>query len=259
MNTTLAACTGGLAAEFMVYFMVKKWDTAALVNGFLAGLVAITCPCYWVSDVGSCILGAVAGVLVILGMELLEHLRIDDPVGAFPVHGVCGSGDLSLGLFASGQYAAAGSSPTGVPGSSPSRPTPSRAFLRRRLGVLKAQCVGSFVVCAATFASAMVMFKALNAVRLLRVSKEGETRRPRPRPARSLGLSRVRDWDADRDARNQRQRHRQRGRRHRVRRSGSRVAPGGGGAPVRRRSCRAGADGEETSATVPPIPEKYPP
>ena len=45
----------------------KKWDTAAIVNGFLAGLVAITCPCYWVSDVGACILGAVAGVLVIAG------------------------------------------------------------------------------------------------------------------------------------------------------------------------------------------------
>ena len=90
MNTTLAACTGGLAAVFVVFFMVKKWDTAALVNGFLAGLVAITCPCYWVSDVGACILGAVAGVLVILGMELLEHLRIDDPVGAWPVHGLCG-------------------------------------------------------------------------------------------------------------------------------------------------------------------------
>src|SRR6202000_1045594 len=116
MNTTAAACTGVLAACFMVYFMVKKWDTAALVNGFLAGLVAITCPCYWVSDVGSCILGAVAGVLVILGMELLEHYRIDDPVGAWPVHGLCGIwGTLSLGLFACGQYSAAGSSPTGVP------------------------------------------------------------------------------------------------------------------------------------------------
>ncbi len=70
---------------FVVFFMVKKWDTAALVNGFLARLVAITCPCYWVSDVGACILSAVAGVLVILGMELLEHLG-----SARPVHGLCG-------------------------------------------------------------------------------------------------------------------------------------------------------------------------
>jgi ammonium transporter, Amt family len=176
MNTTLAACTGGLAAEFVVYFMVKKWDTAALINGFLAGLVAITCPCYWVSDVGSCILGAVAGVLVILGMELLEYLRIDDPVGAFPVHGICGIwGTLSLGLFACGDYAAAGSSPTGVPSVVSHSPEAlTGLFYGGGWTVLKAQCIGSFIVCGATFASAMAMFAALKAVNLLRVSKEGE-------------------------------------------------------------------------------------
>ena len=176
MNTTLAACTGGLAAVFVVFFMVKKWDTAALVNGFLAGLVAITCPCYWVSDVGSCILGAVAGVLVIVGMELLEHLRIDDPVGAWPVHGVCGIwGTLSLGLFACGEYSAAGSSATGVPeivAKSPQALT--GLFYGGGWTVLKAQAIGSGIVCVATFATAMVMFKALNAVSLLRVSKQGE-------------------------------------------------------------------------------------
>src|SRR6201999_2571328 len=100
-NTTLAACTGGLAAEFMVYFRVKKWDAGAITNGFLAGLVAITCPCYWVSPTGACALGAVAGVIVILGADLLEFLRIDDPIGAWPVHGLCGVwGTLSLGFFA---------------------------------------------------------------------------------------------------------------------------------------------------------------
>ncbi|HEY3254040.1 MAG TPA: ammonium transporter [Polyangiaceae bacterium] len=176
MNTTLAACTGGLAAVFVVFFMVKKWDTAALVNGFLAGLVAITCPCYWVSDVGACILGAVAGVLVILGMELLEHLRIDDPVGAWPVHGVCGIwGTLSLGLFASGQYSAAGSSPTGVPDIVAHSPAAlTGLFYGGGWAVLKAQAIGSGIVCVATFAAAMAMFKALNAVNLLRVSKQGE-------------------------------------------------------------------------------------
>jgi Amt family ammonium transporter len=176
MNTTLAACTGGLAAVFVVFFMVKKWDTAALVNGFLAGLVAITCPCYWVSDVGACILGAVAGVLVILGMELLEHLRIDDPVGAWPVHGLCGIwGTVSLGLFACGQYSAAGSSPTGVPvvvAKSPDALT--GLFYGGGWAVLKAQCIGSAIVCTATFAAAMVMFKALDAVKVLRVSAQGE-------------------------------------------------------------------------------------
>jgi Amt family ammonium transporter len=176
MNTTLAACTGGLAAVFVVFFMVKKWDTAALVNGFLAGLVAITCPCYWVSDVGACILGAVAGVLVILGMELLEHLRIDDPVGAWPVHGLCGIwGTVSLGLFACGQYSAAGSSPTGVPNVVAKSPDAlTGLFYGGGWAVLKAQCIGSFIVCSATFAAAMVMFKALDAVKVLRVSAQGE-------------------------------------------------------------------------------------
>jgi ammonium transporter, Amt family len=176
MNTTLAACTGGLAAVFVVFFMVKKWDTAALVNGFLAGLVAITCPCYWVSDVGACILGAVAGVLVILGMELLEHLRIDDPVGAWPVHGLCGIwGTLSLGLFASGQYSAAGSSPTGVPDVvAKSKDALTGLFYGGGWAVLKAQFIGSAIVCSVTFAAAMVMFKALDAVKLLRVSEQGE-------------------------------------------------------------------------------------
>src|SRR5579884_4155221 len=115
-NTTLAACTGGLAAEFFMYMRSKKWDAGAITNGFLAGLVAITCPCYWVSPTGACILGAVAGIIVILGVDLLEYLRIDDPIGAWPVHGLCGIwGTLSLGLFACGQFSAAGSSPNSVP------------------------------------------------------------------------------------------------------------------------------------------------
>jgi Amt family ammonium transporter len=176
MNTTLAACTGGLAAVFLAFFMLKKWDTAAIINGFLAGLVAITCPCYWVSDVGACILGAVAGVIVILGMELLEYLRIDDPVGAWPVHGLCGIwGTLSLGFFASGQYSAAGSSPFGVPSIVAKSPDAlTGLFYGGGVKVLAAQFVGSVIVCSATFVSAMVMFAALKAVRLLRISKEGE-------------------------------------------------------------------------------------
>jgi len=112
-NTTLAACTGGLLARLRDVLPHQKWDAGAITNGFLAGLVAITCPCYWVSPFGACALGAVAGVIVILGIELLEYLRIDDPIGAGPVHGLCGIwGTISLGFFASGQYAAVGSSPT---------------------------------------------------------------------------------------------------------------------------------------------------
>ena len=174
-NTTLAACTGGLAAEIFIYFRVKKWDAGAITNGFLAGLVAITCPCYWVSPTGACILGAVAGVVVILGVDLLEYLRIDDPIGAWPVHGLCGIwGTLSLGLFACGQYSAAGSSPTGIPNIDSSNPALTGLFYGGGTKVLIAQCIGSFTICAATFAVAMAVFVVLNLAGLLRISKEGE-------------------------------------------------------------------------------------
>ena len=107
-NTTLAACSAGLAALFYAYCRSEKWDLGLTVNGFLAGLVAITCPCYWVSPTGAFFIGIVAGVVVIWAIDVLEYLRIDDPIGAVPVHMVCGIwGTLSLGLFATGEYGAA--------------------------------------------------------------------------------------------------------------------------------------------------------
>ncbi|HEX4792682.1 MAG TPA: ammonium transporter [Humisphaera sp.] len=175
-NTTLAACTGGMAAELFVYARIKKWDAAAITNGFLAGLVAITCPCYWVSPTGACALGAIAGVIVILGVDLLEYLRIDDPIGAWPVHGLCGIwGTLSLGLFACGYYSAAGSSPTSVPNPvHGSGDALTGLFYGGGFKVLAGQAIGSFIVCAATFTVAMTVFGVLHMMGKLRLSKEGE-------------------------------------------------------------------------------------
>jgi ammonium transporter, Amt family len=175
-NTTLAACTGGMAAEFFIYFRTKKWDAAAITNGFLAGLVAITCPCYWVSPTGACILGAIAGVIVILGVDLLEFLRIDDPIGAWPVHGLCGLwGTLSLGFFACGQYSAAGSSPTGIPVIDPtSNPALTGLFYGGGWLVVKAQLIGIGCIHGATFAVAMLVFGVLHMFKRLRISEEGE-------------------------------------------------------------------------------------
>jgi ammonium transporter, Amt family len=175
-NTTLAACTGGLAAEFVMYFRTKKWDCAIITNGFLAGLVAITCPCYWVSPTGACALGAVAGVLVVLGIDLLEFLRIDDPIGAWPVHALNGLwGTLSLGLFACGQYSAAGSSPSGIPTTDG---TPGWALTGLFYGggtkVLEAQAIGILCIHGATFIVAMLVFWVLNMFGRLRISAEGE-------------------------------------------------------------------------------------
>ena len=168
-NTTLAACAAGLTAMGAAYLMSKKWDVSFTVNGFLAGLVAITCPCYWVSPLGSVLLGGVAGVLVVYGVELLEWLRIDDPIGAVPVHGFCGIwGTVSLGLFACGKYGATG----------PLSPDNSTALKGLFYGggtqVLVAQLTGSLIVTASTFGVALGLMYLVNATGLLRVSKEGE-------------------------------------------------------------------------------------
>src|SRR5665213_3220081 len=168
-NTTLAACAAGLTAMFTVYFMSRKWDISFTVNGFLAGLVAITCPCYWVSPTGSILLGGIAGVIVVLGVELLEWLRIDDPIGAVPVHGMCGIwGTLSLGLFACGQYGATG--PVTPDNSAPL----TGLFYHGGFTLLKAQFIGSAIVTCSTFAVAMLVMYLVNLTGTLRVSAEGE-------------------------------------------------------------------------------------
>src|SRR5260370_20197808 len=104
-NTTLAACAGAMTAVAFIYMRTKKFDTGISCNGLLAGLVAITCPCYWVSPTGAIAIGAVAGIVVVFGVDFLEWMRIDDPCGAWPVHAAAGIwGTLSLGLFAVGNY-----------------------------------------------------------------------------------------------------------------------------------------------------------
>jgi ammonium transporter, Amt family len=170
-NTTLAACAGGLAAMAVAWLPSKKWDVSFTVNGFLAGLVAITCPCYWVSPTGAIALGAVAGVVVYLGVELLEFLRIDDPIGAVPVHGFAGIwGTLSLGLFASGQFGATDPiSPNNAPDA-----VLTGLFYGGGTKVLIAQAIGSATITIATFVSALVLMWVVNAMGILRVSKEGE-------------------------------------------------------------------------------------
>jgi ammonium transporter, Amt family len=168
-NTTLAACAAGLTAMFWAYKSSKKWDVSFTVNGFLAGLVAVTCPCYWVSPTGAILLGGVAGVLVVLAVEVLEWLRIDDPIGAVPVHGVCGIwGTLSLGLFASGQFGATG--PLAPDNSAPL----TGLFYGGGFKLLVAQAIGSAIVTVATFSVAYAVMYVVNAFGALRVSAEGE-------------------------------------------------------------------------------------
>jgi Amt family ammonium transporter len=170
-NTTLAACAGGLAAMFFGYPKTKKWDLGFTVNGFLAGLVAITCPCYWVNPTGAIIIGAVAGVVVVLGIDLLEWLRIDDPIGAVPVHGFCGIwGTWSLGLFATGEFSASGSGPI-----SPDTSAVLKGlFYGGGTQVLIAQIIGNLIITVSTFTLALGLMYLVNLTGTLRVSKDGE-------------------------------------------------------------------------------------
>jgi len=170
-NTTLAACAAAMTSISFVYFRTGKWDAGSITNGFLAGLVAITCPCYWVSPFGSVMIGAIAGIIVILGADLLEYLRIDDPIGAVPVHMMNGIwGTLSLGLFASGEYSAIGSDRLSPDMSS----MLTGLFYGGGYKVLIAQFVGSFIMTGATVIVAYVVMKAVDAIGLLRISTEGE-------------------------------------------------------------------------------------
>ena len=168
-NTTLAACSAGLTSMFYGYFRTKKWDLALITNGFLAGLVAITCPCYWVDPLGAFLIGIGGGLIVVWGIDLLEYVRIDDPIGAVPVHMMGGIwGTLSLGLFAAGKYGAP--TPTGADVSSPL----AGLFYGGGFGVLKAQLIGSASVTAAALGGGLALMYAVKATGTLRVSAEGE-------------------------------------------------------------------------------------
>jgi Amt family ammonium transporter len=171
-NTTLAACAGGLVAVLFVYPRSNKWDLGMSLNGFLGGLVAITAPCYWVSPAGALIIGGLAGIVVPLGVDLLEHIRVDDPIGAVPVHGMCGIwGTLSVGLFATGQF--------GVPGPDGADTTTvvKGLFYGGGGDQLVAQLIGSLTCVVIVTGVALAVMYAIRSIRgtwSLRVERDGE-------------------------------------------------------------------------------------
>jgi Amt family ammonium transporter len=168
-NTTLAACTAGLTGLFISYFRGGKWDLGLTTNGFLAGLVAITCPCYWVDPIGAFFIGIIGAVAMVYAADLLEWLRIDDPIGAVPVHMAAGmAGTMSLGLFAAGVYGAP--TPTGVDTSS----VVTGLFYGGGVAQLWIQAYGTVTVAVAVFAVSMVLMYAVKMTGALRVSRAGE-------------------------------------------------------------------------------------
>jgi ammonium transporter, Amt family len=160
-NTAIAAAFGATAAMFWMMWRTGKPDPGMMVNGMLAGLVAITAPCAFVDPYVAAIIGSIAGVLVILAFNFIEgKLKIDDPVGAIAVHGVNGIwGVLCIGLFANGKYGAGWNLTSEGPGATASGVT--GLFYDASLGLkqLGAQAIGALVLCTVMPAIAYAFFK----------------------------------------------------------------------------------------------------
>jgi Amt family ammonium transporter len=102
LNTNMAAAAGCLTATATAWLALGKPDLSMMLNGTLAGLVAVTAPCYWIGTGSAIVIGAIAGVLVVYAVLFFDKVKADDPVGALSVHLVNGVwGTLSVGLFAS--------------------------------------------------------------------------------------------------------------------------------------------------------------
>jgi Amt family ammonium transporter len=158
-----------LMAMAWVYPRFKKWDLGMSVNGLLGGLVAITAPCYWVSPAGAVMIGALAGIVVPLAVDFMEHRRIDDPIGAVAVHGFCGIwGTISLGLFATGQFGI----PT--PGGVDASTTVQGLFYGGGLDQLKAQVIGSLTCVVVISAVSIVLFAFVKRTVGLRITEAEE-------------------------------------------------------------------------------------
>jgi ammonium transporter, Amt family len=168
VNTMIASGTGAIASVlYMWLYRTKKPDPTMMLNGMLAGLVAITAPCAFVSVGGAALIGIISGVLVIEATLFIDRkLRIDDPVGAIAVHGVNGAwGCLALGLFADGTY---GEGWNGVAG------TVTGLFYGGGMSQLLAQIIGvtTNIIYVGTFG--WIMFKLIDKVVGNRVKPEAE-------------------------------------------------------------------------------------
>ncbi len=149
VNTNLAAATGAVFALLASWFKFGKPEVSMSLNGALAGLVGITAGCANVSPLSAVIIGAVAGVLVVFSVLLLDKIKIDDPVGAVSVHGVCGAwGTLAAGIFNIGGTSAQ---------------------------IIGVQLLGIGACFVWTFVTALIMFKLIDKTVGLRVSPEEET------------------------------------------------------------------------------------
>lgn len=166
VNTMLAGAAGAFTSIIYMWRKYGKPDISMACNGMLAGLVAITAPCAFVTSINAVIIGALAGIFVIWAVFFIERvLKIDDPVGAIAVHGVNGAwGVISLGLFADGTY---GDGWNGVPGA-------VKGLFYGDSSQFFAQCIGTLANIVAIGILGFVVFKIINAITPLRCKDEDQ-------------------------------------------------------------------------------------
>ncbi len=150
VTTTLAAGAGGLFATLLSWYLFKKPDLSMGLNGILGGLVGITACCDCMSLWMAIVVGIVAGGLIVGGVMLLDKLKIDDPVGAWPVHGLCGVwGCLAIGILPNTHLTSGATS----------------FFI---------QLKGTLLICGFSFATMLALFAAMKIAGILRVSEAEE-------------------------------------------------------------------------------------
>ena len=163
VTTNLAAAAGAIVAMIVSWVVGKKPDASMSLNGALAGLVAITAPCYTVTAGGAIVIGAIAGALVYFSVIFIDSvLKIDDPVGAVSVHGVCGAfGTLACGLFNAEKALGIGDANGGL-------------FYGGGFAQLGTQLAGIGAAFVWAFGLGMVLFTVIKVTVGLRASKEEE-------------------------------------------------------------------------------------
>lgn len=154
LTTNLAACAGGFVSLLVAWFKYGKPSLSLTLNGVLAGLVGITAGCDLVSPVGAALIGAICGAVMIFAVEFIDHvLKVDDPVGASSVHGVCGFlGTVLTGFFA----------------------TEEGCLYGGGFGFLGAQIFGAAIVGLWAACMGFIIFKVLDWVHGLRVAPRVE-------------------------------------------------------------------------------------
>jgi Amt family ammonium transporter len=160
VNTTLAASMGAIAAMMTTWFRSGKPDVAMAGNGLLAGLVGVTAGAWVVNGLGAIVIGTTAGIIVVYAVSFFDKVKIDDPVGAVSVHGVCGAfGTLAVGLFSSIEV-------DGV--------IKKGLFYGGGTDQLVSQIIGAAAIGAFVFVTSFILFGTLKATIGLRVDEQEE-------------------------------------------------------------------------------------